>query len=114
MSDSVPNTKHCAVPIAVPRDPAEYRATTHFGQRAHERLPDPDKRDRVIRECIESGQCYGTTDIEHADDHNVLQYFAFQTTLFDAEWRVIVGMRKVAFMQPDKQHLAVTVMEVTE
>jgi len=90
----------------VPREPSAYRATTHFQQRAKERLGD-SKRSAIIRSCITHGECYGTTP-PRSDDHEVKQYFAFHWQ----RWRVIVGIRSVALCDPDKKHYAVTVMEV--
>lgn len=112
VSETGPNVKHVQVNVPVPRDPDRYRATIHFGQRAKSRLPD-DKRDRIIRECIEDGWCRAATrkfgDGEH---EGVKQFYQFQKEIADREWRVVVGIRPDAILEEDERHLAVTVMEV--
>jgi hypothetical protein len=109
---SEPNTKHVQIAFEVPRDPEQYRATTHFGQRAKSRVPD-HLRDRVIRECIERGRCRGTTRTFAEEKRaGVKQYYAFEREIREREWRVVVGIRPVAFRNSDERHLAVTIMEV--
>jgi len=107
------NTKHVTVAHAVPRDPEAYRMTTHFGQRVRERLPPEPKRGRIIRECIERGECHGESN--RTDGHeDVQQYFRFDATLYGRRWRTIVGIRPQAFKRDSERHLAITIMEVDE
>ena len=112
MSESV-NTKHEQVRYAVPRDPDAYRATVHFGQRLKDRVPEY-KRDAVVRECIQRGDLFGTRPTVDCEEDEVKQYFAFQATVYDQAWRLIVGIRPAAFKRPDTPHLAVTIMEVDD
>ena len=87
MSLEAPNAKHVVVDgetYEVPREPDAYRPTTHFGQRVRERVPS-SHRDRIIRECFETGVCRGTTPPSSADRPGV----AFQT--FEFEARILIG-----------------------
>jgi len=97
---------HDGTVYPVPRDPSRYRPTTHFIQRAKDRLDDAERSD-TIRSCIRRGKCYGTTPPD-SDAAEVKQHFAFHWR----GWRVIVGIRPAALRDADKKHLAVTVMEV--
>lgn len=111
---SQPNTKRVSVSFAVPRDPTAYRLTTHFGQMAKERLPDEDRAE-IIRRLIETGHCYGTVPPQAVEDQrDVTRYFAFEDAVFGTEYRLVVGLRPVAFKQATPKHLAVTVMVVTD
>jgi len=104
------NTKHVNVVFEVPRDPEQYRATTHFGQRLRERAPD-DKRDSVVRNLIERGRVSGASPTRERGA-NVSQYFKFEQRVHGTDYRMIVGIRREAFVEDGSKHLAVTIMEV--
>lgn len=109
-----PNTKHVSVSVPVPREPAAYRPSVHFGQRLRERVPER-LRDRVVNECIETGECRGVRPPRRDDaDDEIKQHFAFEATVADGRWRLVVGIRSAALLNDDKKHLAVTVMEVDD
>ena len=109
--ESQPNTKHVTVPHPVPRDPEQYRTTTHFSQRLRERFKNRAEWDRLIRETIERGQVRGTTPPEHAEANGgVQQYFAFNHDGVE----LLVGIRPAAFRDDAEQHLAVTIYEVDQ
>lgn len=115
-----PNTKQVVVdgdPVDVPREPDAYRPTTHFGQRVRERVPAAH-RDRIIRECFESGVCRGTTPASSVDRPGV----AFQTFEFEARiligdssrvFSLVVGVVRDAF-RGDAKHRALTIYEPEE
>ena len=93
MSLEAPNAKHVVVDgetYEVPREPDAYRPTTHFGQRVRERVPS-SHRDRIIRECFETGVCRGTAPPSSVDRPGV----AFQT--FEFEARILIGNSSRAF-----------------
>lgn len=103
--DNAPNSKYVTLPVKVPRDPEQYRSTTHFGQRLRQRVPD-DIRGEVVRECIQMGQCSGAQHSGHGDVH---QYFQFGREVEGTQWTVIVGIVLEAFRDPARKHLAVTI-----
>ena len=93
MSSEQTNAKHVVVDgetYEVPREPAAYRPTTHFGQRVRERVPAAH-RDRIIRECFEHGVCRGTTPPSSLDRPGAV----FQT--FEFEARILIGFSSRAF-----------------
>lgn len=106
-SDTAPNTKHVNVPHPVPREPSAYRITDHFRNRARERVP-AQLRDDVIRECIKFGHVSGCAD-PHVTEDGVEYHFQFKRQLGAEDWVLIVGIREVAFRDPDEKHVAVTV-----
>lgn len=101
---SEPNTKHVSVAMPVPREPSEYRATTHFGQRLRDRVPE-QKRDRAVRETITDGRLVGTGNPIGDDNDRVRQYFKF----IGDGWIVVVGVCDDAFLEESKKHLALTI-----
>jgi len=106
-----PNTKHAPVPMPVPRDPAQYRATTHFGQRLRDRVPEP-LRDRVVRECITHGYCRGASppdSIVDSDEERMVQAFAFERELEGVRWTVVVGIMRARYLRDGAKHKALTV-----
>ena len=105
------NTKLVAVPLEVPREPEAYRATTHFGQRLRERVPE-ELRDRLVRDLIEGGTLRGTTDPRNDGKDDVHQYFAFEDRVNGRDWRLVVGVVPAAFIEPTRKHLAVTIIDV--
>lgn len=100
-----PNTKHTTISVPVPRDPAEYSATTHFGQRLRERVPE-HLRDRVIRECIERGRVRG---VPGGTEDGMVQAFAFDHEIEGRQWTVIVGIMRDACLGGDAKHEAITI-----
>lgn len=114
MSGAEPNTKRVSVPHPIPRDPGEYQATVHFGQRLRERVPQ-QLRDRVVRECIERGTCRGEPNPGSIDSsRDVQQAFKFERHIEGEDWIVVVGIVPEAFTEPDVKHLAITVYPVEE
>jgi len=107
------NTKYVTIRHEVPRDPEAYRATIHFGQRLRERVPD-EKRDAVVRECIEHGECSGSSPPRNDEHDTVRQYFAFDRSYAGRRWRMIVAIRPQAYLDADEKHLAVTIIEVDD
>ncbi|ELZ05325.1 hypothetical protein [Natrialba aegyptia] len=108
-TDSAPNTKFAPVPMPVPRDPSEFRATAHFSQRLRERVPSA-LRDRVVRECIESGFCRGASPPDSIDsDDQMVQAFAFDQEVEGVEWTVVVGIMRDAYLRDGAKHKAITV-----
>lgn len=108
-TETQPNTKHVSVPLEVPRDPEQYRATTHFSQRLRDRLPDRDW-DYAIGETIRRGELRGASPPVDVDDSEVCQSFSFQLK----EIELVVGIRPVAFTDPGELHLALTIYEVDD
>jgi hypothetical protein len=109
-ADADPIDKRVNVPMPVPRDPAEYRATIHFGQRLRERVP-AEHRDTVVETLFQRGDIYGASaPATTADEADVSQYFAFEASVEDVEYRLIAGIRPAAFREPERKHLAVTIM----
>lgn len=110
--DQAPNTKKVTVAFEVPREPSEYSAGVHFTQRLRERVPE-ELRDRVVSECIRHGVCRGTGEPQSTDDaDDIKQWFQFDREVEGVEWRVIVGVKEAAFVEPEIKHLAVTVYAV--
>lgn len=106
------NTKYVQLAVPVPRDPEQYRTTTHFGQRLRDRVPE-DIQGRVVAECITEGRCHGTTPRDaEADRDDIVQTFGFDHHLEGRHWRVVVGLRERAFLSRGREHLALTVYEV--
>jgi hypothetical protein len=110
-----PNTKKITVAHEVPRDPAAYQPTIHFGQRLKERIPE-NHRDSIVRECLQRGRCHGVSDRKAKGHDDVRQCFGFDLDddLLDATYRLVVGIRPTAFRQASTNHLAITIMEVHE
>lgn len=120
MSLQPPNVKHVMVDgdrHEVPREPDAYRPTTHFGQRARERVPSAC-RDRVIRECFQSGVCRGTTPTKSVDQPGeIFATFEFETRLLigsdERVFSLVVGVVRDAFRGSAK-HRALTIVEPEE
>jgi len=105
MSKTDPVTKQVAVPMDLPRDPEEYRATVHFGQQIKQRVPD-HHQDMAVRETIEFGDHKGSYHPDGVKKFDyVLQYFK----VIGETWTVVVGIIPKAFLDPETKHLAVTI-----
>ena len=120
MSLEAPNTKHVTVDgetYEVAREPDAYRPTTHFGQRVRERVPAAH-RDRIIRECFETGVCRGTTPPRSVDQPGaVFQTFEFEARILignsSRAFSLVVGVVRDAFRGSAK-HRALTIYEPEE
>ena len=120
MSSEQTNTKHVVVDgetYEVPREPGAYRPTTHFGQRVRERVPS-SHRDRIIRECFETGVCRAATPPTSVDRPGVaFQCFEFEARILIGNssrvFSLIVGVVRDAFRGRGK-HRALTIYEPGE
>jgi hypothetical protein len=120
MSLQPPNTKYAVVDgdrCEVPREPDAYRPTTHFGQRLRERVPS-SHRDRIIRECFETGVCRGTTPPSSVDRPGVaFQTFEFEARVthgdFERVYSLVVGVVRDAF-RGEPKHRALTIYQPEE
>jgi|APHM01.1.fsa_nt_gi hypothetical protein len=109
--------KTVTVPVAPPRETAEYRTTTHFIDRLRERVDERD-RDHLLRILIEDGQISRTrAGDDLADDvpaDEVGATVAFTTTgPGDRPWTLIAALRPAAFVDEDERHRALTIWQGT-
>ena len=113
MSDA-PNTKQCAVPLDVPREPSQYQATMHLGQRVAERVkPAVPDTGQVIEECIRRGYCQGAREPQNVDHRDAwVQCFSFTADVYDIRWRLIVGLTRAGYLG-DGTHDAVTIYRLS-
>lgn len=100
------------VPIQPPRDPAAYRATTHFKQSLRDRVPRHD-RGLLPREIIERG-----TPDRQVTDRDRLELddgrgtpVAFTAAINGESWTMIVALRPEAFADDDRRHRALTIYQ---
>ena len=103
------------VPVAPPRDPSAYRATTHFRNRLRERVDDAD-RDHLPRTLIEDGRVSRVVDHDDAavPDGERGTTIAFTTTGPRARpWTLVAALRPVAFADADEHHRALTIFQGT-
>jgi hypothetical protein len=93
--------RRCGEHHAVPRDPAAYEASIHFGQQYKFR----DTPDNVVSDCIEDGE---------VRDHRNPQKRIFESRYrqLDERWHIIVKFRPRAY-HDDGEHEAVTVYEAS-
>lgn len=84
----------------VPREPSEYRPTTHFLQRRHER--DPTITGGVIRHVFANGDIY---ESPHRDVDNA---YIFREFIDGFEWRLVVGLMPAAFERDGAKHKLLT------
>jgi len=94
------------VPVAVPREPAAYRPTVHFGQRLKDRVPEHD-RDALPRRLIEDGAVSRVPEHPHAPDARGT-LVAFIDEIAGETWTLIVSLRPGAFIR-DGKHGAVSI-----
>ena len=98
------------VPVRPPRDPAAYRATTHFQQNLRERVPELD-RSELPRRIIEDG-----TATRQVTDRDALDLsvggtpVAFTERVDGDPWTVVVALRPQAFTS-DRLHRALTIYQ---
>ena len=110
------DTETVTVPVAPPRDPSVYRATTHFRNRLRERVDDAD-REHLPRTLIEDGRVSRVVDHDDADvpDGERGTTIAFTTTGPRARpWTLVAALRPVAFdVARDERHRALTIFQGT-
>jgi hypothetical protein len=104
------------IPVAPPRDPAEYRATRHFSNRLRERVDERD-RDQLPRTLIDRGRITrvaGDRDVPDVPDDEHGATVAFTTTgPRERPWTLVAALRPVAFIDDSERHRALTIFQGT-
>ena len=95
------------VPVAVPRDPPAYRATTHFQQRLKERVPEP-LHDSLPGQLIEDGRVNRAGEYRPGTGAGKGTPVAFSDEIGGDTWTLIVALRPRALIR-DGTHAALTV-----
>jgi hypothetical protein len=95
------------VPVAVPRDPPSYRATTHFQQRLKERVPE-HLRDSLPGQLIEEGRVNVAGEYRPGTGAGKGTPVAFSDEIGGETWTLIVALRPRALIR-DGTHAALTI-----
>jgi hypothetical protein len=95
------------VPIAPPREPPTYRATTHFQQRLKERVPE-HLHDSLPRQLIEDGRVNVAGEYRPGTGPGKGTPVAFSDEIGGETWTLIVALRPRALIR-DGTHAALTV-----
>jgi len=95
------------VPVAVPRTPPSYRATTHFQQRLKERVPE-HLRDSLPRRLIEDGRVNVAGEYRPGTGPGKGTPVAFSDEIGGETWTLIAALRPRALTR-DGTHAALTV-----
>jgi len=101
------------VPVRPPREPAAYRATTHFQQSLRDRVPELD-RSVLPRRVIQNGTATRqVTDDDALDLSEGGTPIAFTETVAGGPWTVVVALRPEAFADHtgDRLHRALTIYQ---
>lgn len=111
-SDAAPNRKFATIKVPVPRNPEAYARSDHFRQRQRYRS-DPEIKPWIVEECIREGELKGVDDLETPgpDDDDQIGCFAFHKEVWSEgrhEWRIVVGLSRSAYLEPDRHHAIVT------
>ena len=100
------------VPVQPPRDPGEYRATTHFQQNLRDRVPELD-RSELPRRIIEDGTATRQLSLDALDLSVGGAPVAFTEGVDGDPWTVVVALRPEAFVDADRLHRALTIYQGT-
>jgi hypothetical protein len=95
------------VPVAVPREPAAYRPTVHFGQRLKDRVPEHD-RDALPRRLIEDGRVNVAGEYRPGTGPGKGTPVAFSDEIGGETWTLIAALRPRALTR-DGTHAVLTV-----
>ena len=95
------------VPVAVPRTPPSYRATSHFQQRLKERVPEY-LRDSLPGQLIEDGRVTRAGEYRPGTGAGKGTPVAFSDEIGGETWSLIVALRPRALVR-DGTHAALTV-----
>jgi hypothetical protein len=97
------------VPVAVPRDPPTYRATTHFQQRLKERVPE-HLRDSLSGQPIKDGRVNVAGKFRPGTGAGKGTPVALSDEIDSDTWTLIVALRPRALIR-DGTHAALTVYQ---
>jgi hypothetical protein len=95
------------VPVAVPRTPPSYRATSHFQQRLKERVPEY-LRDSLPGQLIEDGRVTRAGEYRPGTGAGKGTPVAFSDEIGGETWTLIAALRPRALIR-DGTHAALTV-----
>jgi hypothetical protein len=95
------------VPVAAPRDPPSYRATSHFQQRLKERVPEY-LRDSLPGRLIEDGRVARAGEYRPGTGAGKGTPVAFSDEIAGDTWTLIAALRPRALTR-DGTHAALTV-----
>jgi hypothetical protein len=109
-------TQTVTIPVEPPRDPSEYRSTTHFTQRLKQRVAAEYSEFSLPGELIREGRVtlleeYDSEAITAEDYGSVI---ALTTTgPKQRPWTLIAALRPPAFGSDDELHRAITIYQGT-
>jgi hypothetical protein len=95
------------VPVAVPRDPPSYRATSHFQQRLKQRVPEY-LRDSLPGQLIKDGRVTCAGEYRPGTGPGNGTPVAFSDEIGGETWTLIVALRPRALIR-DGTHAVLTV-----